>query len=219
MILSNIIINLENKILVLLYMHLKSFIKLILFLIILYFIILCFDGKEKFTNIECTTAQFTYLNNFIVTDNLQNSYSLIEYKDLLPENKLKLPLNDLIISNPTIYSYSTDMSSIEIINTGIIIYPVYLDNTSNISYTISTFLKTENNCRLYINYPEYKIGIYNDDIINNLLCYLNIEEISTNSSATFKPINIYNPYSIIPVIDNIHTLVPGTKNPITFNTK
>jgi hypothetical protein len=177
------------------------------------------DGKELFTNEESKknvcVSDFTYLNNFSVIDKSQNTFFLTEYKDIKLEDKQKLPLFNLISSNSNLYKFNTDFSGFEIDNTNITIYPIFLTDL-NKSYTLSTFLNSDINCSLYINYPKYKIGILNDKVINNLLCYANIDKINL-IDVTFKPINIYKNYSLIPIINNLYTLDTSDVNSVTFN--
>jgi hypothetical protein len=196
-------------------MHISSFIRLILFLGAIYIIIAYLDGREPFSNTKITcNSDFTYYNNFSVTDTSNNTYFLIDYKDIKLEDKNNLSVHDLVLNNPTKYSFNTEMTGFEINNTGTIIHPLLLTNINN-SYTISTFLKSDA-CTLNISIPEYKIGLFNDEIIKNLLCYTDRNSINI-IDATFEPINIYNTFSIIPVSNNYYTLSIDDKNPITIN--
>jgi hypothetical protein len=84
---------------------------------------------------------------------------------------------------------------------------------------MSTLLKN-NLCTLNINYPERKIGFFNDFYLKNLLCYSNRNNINIDENiATFDLLNIYTTFSIIPVdeLNQYFTLELSNKNPIIFN--
>jgi hypothetical protein len=197
-------------------MHINSFIRLILFLFIIYLIISLLDGKEFFTdtnmNISCTTNSFIPFNNFSITDTSNNTYYLIDYKDISLQDKSDLPLYNILSSNPTMYNFTSDNSSFKINNINTI-YPIFLTKNNN-PYAISTLLK-DDSCILN-NSLQKKIGFYNDNNIKNLLSYTFNNKITVDN-ASFEVINMYSPFSVIPVNSKYYTLTTSPNNNITFN--